>query len=292
MFESSVYKCNGQIAEQGTTTIYRGIHNPSHEEVAIKVPHPGCHQTVVEAEILSQLHHEAIIQLKDVIRTENGPALVLPFASQSDLYAAMIANSGIPESDAKSVAFILLKALENIHAHRICHCDIKPENVLIMSNDFQNAVLCDFGCAIHIDCPRLGMIEGTDNYTAPEIWNFERYSEKADMWSMGVTLFEALTCSILFNVGESNDPSQCIRDGYRGLSSRSTFQSLSSDCRDLLKLLLYPDPAGRLTASSALAHPWFRDMAAETVCPQSFSVNPTVPFDRFASFTRSPISVY
>jgi serine/threonine protein kinase len=299
MFKMSNYRCIAQIAKQSTTTIYRGIHIPSGEEVAIKYPDPGCRQTAIEAEILSELHHEAIIQLRDIIPTENGPALVLPFASQSDLYSAMIASNGIRECDAKPIAFTLFKALEDIHTRGICHCDIKPENVLIMSTDFESAVLCDFGYAIHVDRPRRGIMEGTDNYTAPEIWELSDYSEKADIWSVGVALFEAMTCSVLFNVSESDDPCECIRDGLRELLSRTAFQGLSSDCKDLLNLLLCPDPSDRITASAALTHPWFGQSRMRTVDPRRSGyvlMSPRVSYEglkkQLMPVTRPLISVY
>jgi serine/threonine protein kinase len=254
MFTFPSYSHISQLSKQPTTTLFHCRHLPTDQQVVIKYPHFDCQQTLIESEILPQLNHDAIIPLLDTISTENGPALVFPFADGSDLYDAMISSQGISESDAKLVIFRLLGALEYLHSKGICHCDVKPENLLIMSNKMERTVLSDFGYAFYVDHPRRGTVDGTECYAAPEVWNLNGYSEKADLWSTGVTLFESVTCQNFFDPQTFCDPSECVE----GLWGNPGLRGISSACQDLLMGLLCPDPVKRISAAEALQHQWFK----------------------------------
>jgi serine/threonine protein kinase len=135
------------------------------------------------------------------------------------------------------------------------HRDLKPENVLI-DKDY-NVRIIDFGLAAKYTLPKHYTICGSPGYIAPEIIRAEPYDgSKVDVFSIGVLLYLLVTGAEPF--------------GARSLQHRiranklaevmypdALFGDLSPQVLDLTKQLLEPNPAHRVSAKKALAHPWF-----------------------------------
>jgi serine/threonine protein kinase len=257
MVNQANYTCLIQIAEEDTTFLMHAIHVPTKQQVVIKCPKAGCAQTFVEAQVLPHLAHDAIIKIREVIETPDGLALVLPFAAGGDLYNLIAKREGLSEGDARAILSKLLGAVAHVHASGFCHGDLKPENVLVMSGNAQDIALCDFGYAVKTGQRGQRCLAGTDNYRAPERWQWGGCSEKADMWSLGVTFFVMIACALPFEFEDGLDPEECIWRGHRQLLSHPRWWNVSSRGKDLLMQLLCVDPDARITAAAALGHPWF-----------------------------------
>jgi calcium-dependent protein kinase len=79
-----------------------------------------------------------------------------------------------------------------MHLQSITHRDIKPENILLVSDDINNfdIKIADLGFAQQFDRERgLNLVLGTPLYMAPELIKHENYSEKVDVWSLGIIAF-------------------------------------------------------------------------------------------------------
>ncbi|ELP83648.1 protein kinase domain containing protein, partial [Entamoeba invadens IP1] len=92
------------------------------------------------------------------------------------------------------------KGILYLHENGILHRDIKPDNILIVSLDFNTKVfgkLTDFGSSRNINLLTTNMTFtkgiGTPVYMAPEVLQQERYTKSADVYSLGITMFEAFT---------------------------------------------------------------------------------------------------
>jgi sulfatase modifying factor 1 len=102
---------------------------------------------------------------------------------------------------AKEIFKTLLEALYVCHQNHIIHKDIKPDNIMIKTNSSDMPILIDFGIArvkkLNANSQTKTTIAGTDLYMAPE-QRTERVSEKSDIYSLGITLLEALSgeCAI------------------------------------------------------------------------------------------------
>jgi serine/threonine protein kinase len=243
------------IAQGSDTYICQAFDTHTRKIVAIKLPMIGCQQTSVEARILQKLNHPSIIPLLDIVGTADGPALVFPQASGSDLFKHVVSNDGLSESNTREIMFRLLNAVNHCHTRGIIHRDIKLENILVMSDNIQDVVLADFGYAT--DSPEGEECSGSVDYSAPEIWKRSPYTEKVDIWSLGVILFILIVADYPYVIDEVTDPLESISEGIATLERHQGLQHISKECRDLLERMLEIDPLKRISASDAITHNWF-----------------------------------
>jgi serine/threonine protein kinase len=254
------YDYISEIAREATTVVIRAVHRPTDEDCAIKFPHDRCEQTKREAQVLCGLNHQAIIELKAVIDTDDGPALVLPFAFGGDLFSVVAKRECLPESDAMVIAFRLLSALDYCHGNGIWHRDVKLENLFVMSENVRDVVLGDFGFAIDMSDGRFDdCLVGSPCYAAPEILICAEkalvlYTEKVDIWSAGVSLF-AIVSGLFPYDWEHEFPDEGV------IAEHISWLSISQTCQDLLRSMLTMDPDERISAAEALRHPWFLPLA-------------------------------
>lgn len=138
-----------------------------------------------EIDILKQLSHSNIIKLFEVIDDPNddklylileyaGKGQIMDFEGRTKVFKP-VAEGGRPfysEREVQVYTRHLVQALDCIHKHRILHCDIKPQNVLV--DEFGIAKLADFGTASIIgDNDILSGARGTYEFLAPECCNPE-----------------------------------------------------------------------------------------------------------------------
>lgn len=220
----------------------------------------------IENEILtmSMIDHPNIIKLEDYFRYNEYVCIVTPFIPLQSLHSFILENYkfGIPEKMACKIIHQLLNAVNYLHKNNIWHRDIKPDNILVVDSDQKNPKikLADFGFARKFKnqndlCDDEFL--GTPEFTAPEIFKNIEYTNKVDIWSVGVSLFVMLvakypTCSY------SNNPKKCRWLIERGLLNFQLLYELdiSEDAIDLVKKLCTLDPDSRITAEDALNHPW------------------------------------
>jgi serine/threonine protein kinase len=266
------YKVGRLISDEASTEIYEGLNTLTGEKVVLKFPKFGCEQTNQEQAILPRLLHTHIIQLKDVIPTRNGACLVFPFAQGGDLYN-VLTEGPLRETDARSIIFHVLSALSYLHRQNVWHRDIKPENILIMSNEFDpnSVVLSDFGYSDEFDRGWSHRCCGSPHYCAPEMYRREAYNEKADIWSLGITLFACLTGSFPYDSSNQAKMANEIAQGIPRLTELKLFQGIPILAQDLLVKMLEKDIDARISAQDALAHPWFD--ATSTICSNSPSAS-------------------
>ncbi len=149
-----------------------------------------------EAQALAALSHPRIVAVYDFGLAGGFYYLLMEFMDGVNLRQAMSAGRFTPEQ-ALAIVPPVCKALQYAHEHGIVHSDIKPENLLL---DREGRVkIADFGIAKIMDAeaPALGFDEtqpaGTPEYMAPEQRQHRATDHRADIYSLGVVLYEMLT---------------------------------------------------------------------------------------------------
>jgi len=150
---------------------------------------------VQEARALAALNHPNIVTVYEFGESDGLYFLMMEFVDGVNLRQAMKLGRFTPEQ-ALAIVPPVCEALQYAHEHGIVHRDIKPENLLIDKNG--RVKIADFGIAKMLNrLPEGGSVEGraagTPQYMAPEQKTFSGTDHRADIYSLGVVLYELLT---------------------------------------------------------------------------------------------------
>mmetsp|Transcript_10792 Transcript_10792/g.16170 ORF Transcript_10792/g.16170 Transcript_10792/m.16170 type:complete len:534 (+) Transcript_10792:3-1604(+) len=211
-YPSGEYHVKQKLGKGRYGTVKLAHHHPSGEPVAIKFVHkylvtdPGDLKRLVrESRIQIGLKHENVIQLYDVIETEQDILLVMEYAEGGDLFH-MICDAPdcrLELSLALRIFRQCLSAIDYCHSHYVIHRDLKPENIML--DKYLNVKIGDFGFSRTFQ-PYKPMATscGSLNYAAPEIVSGSEYTGgEVDVWSLGV-IYYALVCGDLPFSGTSD----------------------------------------------------------------------------------------
>ncbi len=143
-----------------------------------------------EAKLLASLNHPNIVRFYNIDIIENKFVMVMEYIKGKTL-RDIIKEGGIPINDILNIIYQILDALNYAHNTGVLHRDLKPENILI--SDQGIIKITDFGLAKFIKSGSIAAsTAGTPIYMAPEVWS-GNFSEKSDIWSIGVILYELAT---------------------------------------------------------------------------------------------------
>jgi serine/threonine protein kinase len=199
------YWIRSQLATGAMGTVYRGERVSVGRPVAIKFLNPAvaAHDVYVEqfrneVRALSRVCHPNCATMID-FGVERTPYVVMDLFGGVTLRQALNEDYGrIAPPRALHLARQLLAGLAHVHAQRIVHSDVKPENVLVSNEPgFDDHLrIVDFGLAQLHDVPVLPaeVAIGTPTYMAPVQWRREGGADqRSDLYAVGVVLFELLT---------------------------------------------------------------------------------------------------
>ncbi|MGB3340114.1 MAG: UvrD-helicase domain-containing protein [bacterium] len=146
-----------------------------------------------EARLLASLDHPNIVRFYNIDFIENKFVLVMEFVKGNTL-RDIISDEGIGLERTVGIMAQILDAIHYAHTSGVMHRDLKPENILLIEKREKNFVkVTDFGLARFVRTGSLSAsTAGTPIYMAPEVWQ-GKYTEKSDIWSIGVILYEMLT---------------------------------------------------------------------------------------------------
>ncbi len=189
------YRILEKAYEGGFSVIYHAWDEEEGREVALKVllPHwqdnrEALQDFIREGEILLSLDHPHIVK---VFKLEKGPAIIMEWVEGRNLKRLLLRKRDELLHSFFPLVWKIAEALNYLHNRGIIHGDVKPENILVGKKG--EIKLIDFGLArmkgrlLH---PK--KLRGTPVYLAPEVIASRRLTEKADVFSFGVILYEIL----------------------------------------------------------------------------------------------------
>ncbi len=187
------------LGSGGMATVYRARHLTLRREVALKVLAPQVTGPLAarfdrEARNAARLDHPGCVRVFDYGTAVDGSRfLAMDLLTGPTLREEIDRGDAFPVGRALWIAGELLKALGHAHERGVLHRDVKPENV--MFSDRNDVVLIDFGLSqLDDDAPltALGTCIGSPSYLSPERLLGRPYDERADLYAVGIILYELL----------------------------------------------------------------------------------------------------
>ena len=263
---------DSHLGRGGCGIVSRGIHRPTNTLLAIKAVQ------VNDKSKRAQLMND----IQALIRVQNCQHLVQLYAAyfhkqsgrvhvalelmdMGSLHDLMRVNHHLrfPEVIVSSMAFQVIQGLEFLHAHKQLHRDIKPGNILLNSKGVVK--LSDFGISKTLDntANLCDTFVGTATYMSPERAVGQDYSFSADIWSLGIVIYEMAT-------GQFPFPSMASFPAlFDHLCNRPEPRlnpiEYSPELCDIVALCLQRDPLRRSSAQSLLSHAFFAVKAPSEV---------------------------
>jgi serine/threonine-protein kinase len=196
------YRIVAELGRGGMGVVYKAHEESLNRFVAIKVL--GEHLTedptqierfIREAQSAASLSHPNIVQIYAVSEEDGRHYFVMEYVSGRSLQQILRTNGSLEPEQVARIALQTASGLEAAHERGIIHRDIKPANLLI--DDRGLVKIADFGLALMGDAAaRLtatGMFMGTPGYLSPEQCLDQEVDHRTDIYSLGVTLYEALS---------------------------------------------------------------------------------------------------
>jgi serine/threonine-protein kinase len=149
-----------------------------------------------EALLTRRVVHPGICRVHDLVAGDDATFLVMDFVDGPSL-ADMLASGPLEPREAVRAVIEVGRAVAAAHAAGVVHRDLKPHNIIVTHEG--KVVVVDFGVATAQDLPKLTMTDavvGTRAYIAPEIWLGAPATALADVYALGVILYEALTGTV------------------------------------------------------------------------------------------------
>jgi len=250
------YRLTAELGRGAMGTVYRARDQMLDRDVAVKVTAPGLFDAegtarfLREAKAVARLNHPNIVTLHDVAEDGGTPFLVLEVVEGGSLRDVL----PVDPATAVEIGRQLCRALAHAHDRGVVHRDLKPENVLFARREPAVALkLMDFGLSSAQGASRLtrdGMVLGTLAYLAPEQALAKEVDGRADLYSLGVLLYELVTGRVPFRGGS---PQAIIAQHLNASPEppRSHNPRVPAALETLILRLLEKDPAARPAGAAA-----------------------------------------
>ncbi|XP_078507884.1 myosin light chain kinase 2, skeletal/cardiac muscle [Lissotriton helveticus] len=215
-----------------------------------------------EVDVMNQLDHQNLIQMYDALETPSSIILFLEYVEGGELFERIIdENYHLTEMDAMVFVRQICEGISYMHQMYVLHLDLKPENIVCVSQTGHMVKIIDFGLARRYK-PRekLRVSFGTPEFVAPEVVNFDYVSFPTDMWSLGVITYMMLSGLSPFLGDHDTETMNNVLSSEVDFNEEP-FENVSDEAKEFISNLLIRDKSGRLSAGQCLRHPWLNNLA-------------------------------
>lgn len=264
---SCFHLTNKKIGKGAFSQVYKGLDLESDKIVAIKIIDKENISSKMksrlgdEIKLHSNLNHPNIIKLFDIIEDEKYYYIILEYCSNGDLHnlikkcreknnSKLVLNENLTKIYIKQLA----DGLKYLRDKNIVHRDLKPHNILLF--DEFTIKLTDFNFARELwDKDMAETLCGSPLYMAPEIIQYNSYSSKSDLWSVGMIIYEMLHGYTPFD--DAINPMDLLHKIKRRKIEINN--SVSYFCKDLIYGLLTIKSESRLDWKCFFEHKWLEE---------------------------------
>ena len=256
------YQVIKPIGQGGMAKIYLAYQPSIRREVAIKVMSSPLQQSTnstkrfaKEVEVIAHLQHPQIIPVYDFGEHDDQIYIVMAYIRGGTLADRIDqAPNGIPEQEIIRLLDLIAEGLDYAHAKGIVHRDLKPNNILM--DESSHPYIADFGLAKltegKIELTHT-MMTGTAAYMAPEIAQSGKSTKRADIYALGIILFEMITGKLPFQ-GET--PYKMLSAHiHQPVPNIHKFKpDLPEAVQSVIDKVLAKDPVNRFATPTELTH--------------------------------------
>ncbi|KAG9453114.1 hypothetical protein H6P81_006018 [Aristolochia fimbriata] len=257
------YMLGDEIGKGAYGRVYKGLDLENGDFVAIKqvslenIPQEDLNIIMQEIDLLKNLNHKNIVKYLGSLKTKTHLHIILEYVENGSLANIIKPNKFGPFPESLVAVYIaqVLEGLVYLHEQGVIHRDIKGANILTTKEGLVK--LADFGVATKLTEADVNThsVVGTPYWMAPEVIEMSGVCAASDIWSVGCTVIELLTCvppyydlqpmPALFRIVQDKHPP--IPDG------------LSPDITDFLRQCFKKDAMQRPDAKTLLQHPWIQN---------------------------------
>jgi serine/threonine protein kinase len=280
------YVLQEKIGEGGMGEVWSALQPTLRRKVAVKVLSRDCSENpsivarfVQEARALSTLRHRHLVDIFAFGELPNGrPYYIMEFLEGRSLADDIDQRGPLPYAEITKIAEQTCRSLQVIHDAGVIHRDLKPDNIFLVKEAGGDTFvkLLDFGIAKVINhseknITRTGTIIGTPGYMSPEQFEASKdIDHRADIYSLGVVLYEMLTGSPPFHSrgeGLGSIIARQMTEAPPAPSKHPNGKYIPAALDELIIRMLSKDPAGRPTCCRDV----FTEFSAIPLSPSTMS---------------------
>lgn len=263
------YMLGDEIGKGAYGRVYKGLDLENGDFVAIKqvslenIPQEDLNIIMQEIDLLKNLNHKNIVKYLGSLKTKSHLHIILEYVENGSLANIIKPNKFGPFPESLAAVYIaqVLEGLVYLHEQGVIHRDIKGANILTTKEGLVK--LADFGVATKLTEADVNThsVVGTPYWMAPEVIEMSGVCAASDIWSVGCTVIELLTCSppyyelqpmpALFRIVQDVIPP--IPEGF------------SPESTDFLRQCFQKDAIKRPDAKTLLMHPWLQNSKRQPV---------------------------
>ncbi|XP_043716021.1 MAP3K epsilon protein kinase 1-like isoform X3 [Telopea speciosissima] len=258
------YMIGDEIGKGAHARVYKGLDLENGDFVAIKqvslenIAQEDLNIIMQEIDLLKNLNHKNIVKYLGSSKTKTHLHIILEYVENGSLANIIKPNKFGPFPESLVAVYIaqVLEGLVYLHEQGVIHRDIKGANILTTKEGLVK--LADFGVATKLteaDINTHSAVVGTPYWMAPEVIEMSGVSAASDIWSVGCTVIELLTCvPPYYDLQPMPALWRIVQDEHPPIPDH-----LSPEITDFLRQCFKKDARQRPDAKTLLLHPWIQN---------------------------------